>query len=216
MADAAISDHAGALKARWEPRRQLTLHAARRRSQLLSLVRIALVAAASASFSAFFGFMTLHAVMGGFSARDEVSVEESLRMVNPRFTGRMATGEPFVVTALSATRRSAGSDLVELERPVYESAGRRVAATAGVYNQKLETLDLSGEVILADAQGNTFSSAAARVDGDSSVVYGDRAIRGAGPLGAVRADSYEIHERGERLILRGRVQGVINQSGNGS
>jgi lipopolysaccharide export system protein LptC len=179
-------------------------------------MRILLVAAASASFSAFFGFMTVHAALGGFSATDEVAVAEALRMINPRFTGGTAGGI-FVVTAATATREAPGSDLILLERPQYETEGRRVTATAGVYNQALQTMELSGEVIVTDVQGNTFTSSTAIVDGAANVVKGLRAIRGAGPLGLVRADSYEILEGGDRFILRGRVQGVVNQSeGNGS
>lgn len=197
----------------WEPARQLTLEAARQRSKTLSTLRLVFVGLASASFSAFFGFMTLHAALGGFGGQDEVSEVESLKMLNPRFSGRTAAGGMFDVTAATATRRGAQSDLIDLAAPVYSAKGRKVTANAGVYNQNTRTVELSGDVVFADESGNTFSSTSAFVNAAENRVEGRRAIRGEGPLGSVRADSYEIREGGGRVIFRGRVKGVVKQRG---
>ena len=193
----------------WEPARQLTLDAAWRRSKQLSTLRLVFVGLASASFSAFFGFMTLHAALGGFGTRNEVSEVESLKMLNPRFSGRTAGGNTFEVTATTATRRGLQSDLIDLEAPIYTAAGRKVTANSGVYNQVERTVQLNGDVVFADDGGNTFSSTGAFVDAAKNLVQGNRAIRGAGPLGSVRADSYEIREGGDRIVFRGRVKGVV-------
>lgn len=200
----------------WEPRRQLTLDAARRRSRRLSVLRLIFVGLASASFSAFFGFMTLHAALGGFGGRDEVSEVESLKMVNPRFSGRAAGGATFDVTAMTATRRGLQSDLIDLDSPVYAAKDRQVTATRGVYNQVARTIELNGDVVFTDQSGNTFSSTNAFVDAAENRVVGKRAIRGEGPLGSVRADSYELQEGGDRIIFRGRVKGVVKDRQQGS
>jgi lipopolysaccharide export system protein LptC len=195
----------------WEPKRQLTLDAARRRSRRLSTLRLVFVGLASASFSAFFGFMTLHAALGGFGGRDEVSEVESLKMINPRFSGRSAGGNTFDVTAASATRRGMQSDLIDLDQPVYGAKDRQVTAKRGVYDQAKRTVELSGDVIFKDKSGNTFSSTSAFVNAAENRVEGRRAIRGEGPLGSVRADSYELRNGGDRVIFRGRVQGVVKE-----
>jgi lipopolysaccharide export system protein LptC len=195
----------------WEPTRQLTLAAARKRSRQLSTMRLLFVGLATASFSTFFGFMTLHAALGGFGTRDEVSAAESLTMVNPRFSGRSQGGESFVVTALTAKRQGPQSDLIDLDKPVYTADGRKVVATAGVYNQAERTVQLTGEVVFSDTEGNAFSSTSAFVRTADNVVEGARAVRGEGPLGSVRADSYEIRDNGSRVIFRGHVKGTIKQ-----
>ncbi len=199
----------------WEPRRQLTLEAARKRSRQLSAMRLLFVGLATASFSTFFGFMTLHAALGGFGTRDEVSAAESLTMVNPRFSGRSQGGESFVVTALTAKRQGQQSDLIDLDKPVYTADGRKVVATAGVYNQLERTVRLTGEVVFSDTEGNAFSSTSAFVRTADNVVEGARAVRGEGPLGSVRADSYEIRDNGSRVIFRGHVKGTIKQRSEG-
>lgn len=193
----------------WEPTRQLTLDAAWKRSRQLSRLRLVFVGLASASFSAFFGFMTLHAALGGFGGRNEVSEVESLKMLNPRFSGRTQGGASFEVTATTATRRGLGSDLIDLEAPIYTANGRKVTANSGVYNQAERTVQLNGDVVFADDGGNTFSSTGAFVDAARNRVVGNRAIRGEGPLGSVRADSYELGEGGDRIVFRGRVKGVV-------
>jgi lipopolysaccharide export system protein LptC len=198
----------------WEPKRQLTLEAARKRSAQVSRIRLLFVGLATAAFSSFFGFMTLHAALGGFGTRDEVSAVESLTMVNPRFSGRSAGGESFVVTATTAKRQGPQSDLIDLEKPVYTADGRRVVATAGVYNQADRTVQLTGEVVFSDEEGNAFSSTSAFVRAADNVVVGARAVRGEGPLGSVRADSYEIRDGGSRVIFRGHVKGMIKQRAN--
>jgi lipopolysaccharide export system protein LptC len=203
--------HAHPMADAWEPKRQLTLEAARKRSRDLSNLRLLFVGLASASFSAFFGFMTLHAALGGFGGRGELSEVEALKMINPRFSGRTESGGLFDVTATTATRRSMTSDLIDLERPVYTARGRKVTAKTGVYDQAARTVELNGDVVFADEEGNSFSSTTAFVNAQENRVEGRRAIRGEGPLGSVRADSYEIRDGGDRIVFRGRVKGVVNQ-----
>lgn len=200
----------------WEPKRQLTLEAARKRSAELTRLRLIFVGLASACFSSFFGFMTLHAALGGFTTRDEVSAAESLTMVNPRFSGRTAGGESFVVTATTAKRQGPQSDLIDLDKPVYTAEGRKVVATAGVYNQAERTVQLTGEVVFSDDGGNAFTSTSAFVRTSDNTVEGLRAVRGEGPLGSVRADSYEIRDNGARVVFRGHVKGAIKQRAEGA
>jgi lipopolysaccharide export system protein LptC len=205
-------EHPMATGAAWEPRRQLTLEQARRHSRLVSSQRILFVSLAAASFSCFFGFMTLHAALGGFTTRSEMSVQESLRMINPRFTGRTQGGGNYTVIAHEATRRATGSNLIDLRNPVYTTLdGRRVTSTVGVYNQTSREIELRGNVVFTDPSGNVFTSTSSIIDGAANKVTGKRAVRGAGPIGSVRADSYEISDDGNRVVLQGHVRGVVKQ-----
>jgi lipopolysaccharide export system protein LptC len=195
----------------WAPRRQLTLEQARKRSLQLSRMRLFFVSASVASFSSIFVFIIVHSLIGGLTNPGEVAASEPQKMLNPRFAGRSATG-PYEVTAEVAIRRSMTSDLIDLDKPIYRSRdGRTVNAARGVYDQATGAVRLSGDVIFADSGGYRFESAVARVEGDTGRVIGDRAIHGAGPLGSVRSDGYEISEDGTRITLRGRVKGTLKR-----
>ncbi len=90
----------------WEPKRALSLKAARKRSQLIAILRRVFVACAGASFASVFVFMALYAVEGGFEA-NQFAATEPLRMINPRFIGRTENGGPYQLTE-SGDRRACG------------------------------------------------------------------------------------------------------------
>lgn len=218
MTDATTFERAHPLAgtAAWGPRRQLSLEQARKRSRRLSQLRLFFVAAAAASFSSIFVFIIVHSVIGGLTNPGEVAASEPQKMLNPRFAGRSAGG-PYEVTAAVAIRRSMTSDLIDLDKPIYRSRdGRTVTAERGIYDQSTGAVRLSGDVVFADSTGYRFESAGARVEGDSGRVIGDRAIHGAGPLGSVRADAYEISEDGSRVTMRGRVKGTLKRGRGGA
>ena len=102
--------------AAWEPRRALTLGAARRRSAVVRGLRYALIAASA-------GLVLLLGVQiftggGGREDGPTAPVSSDVRMTNPRFTGRDDNSTPFTVTADVAIRRIVESaELTELERP---------------------------------------------------------------------------------------------------
>jgi lipopolysaccharide export system protein LptC len=101
----------------WEPKRALTLKAARRRSRLIAAMRRFFVAGAGASFAAVFVFMALHAIEGGFN-RDRYSAAEPLRMINPRFIGRTENGGPYQLSAEVAERAQGDNQPIILDAPV--------------------------------------------------------------------------------------------------
>jgi lipopolysaccharide export system protein LptC len=196
----------------WEPRRQLSLDAARRRSARLSGLRFVFVALAAGAFASIFVFMALNAVSGGVDSQAQAAASAQ-KMDNPRFVGRSKAGKSYVITAKTAVRQP-GSDAILLETPVYEEdTGRKMLSIRGLYDPDARTIQLEGDVNFAGADGQGFASTNAFIDAEAGVIRGERAIRGAGPLGSVRSDTYEIGEDGRRIILRGRVQGTIKARG---
>lgn len=193
----------------WEPRRQLSLDAARRRSARLSGLRFLFVALAAASFASIFIFMAVNAVSGTVDPAAMAAGSEGQRMDNPRFVGRSQNGQRYEIVAKSAFRQP-GSDIIVLDTPLYASEdGRKMLSVRGLYDPAKRTIELEGDVKFEGQDGAGFSSTNAFIDARNGSIRGERAIRGAGPLGAVRSDTYEIGDDGRRIILRGRVQGVI-------
>lgn len=193
----------------WEPTRAQTLRKARQRSRLIAVLRRAFVAGAGASFAAVFVFMALYAVEGGFSA-GQLSAAEPLRMINPRFTGRSENGGPYQLSAEIAERAQGENQPVELISPVYRTEGGTIMlAPRGTYDELAETVVFDGEVLFSDQGGNRFTTPNMVVDLQAGTLTGRGGLTGAGPLGVLQADSYELRQQDRALVLHGNVRGQI-------
>lgn len=193
----------------WEPRRALSLRAARRRSRLIAALRRFFVAAAGASFASVFVFMALYAVEGGFT-RNQFAASEPLRMINPRFIGRTESGGPYQLTAETAERPQGDDQPIELIAPVYRTeAGTIMLAPHGTYYERAKRIVFHGEVLFSDRGGNRFTTPDMIVDLEHGTLIGRGGVTGAGPLGVLQADSYELRESDRAVVLRGSVRGQI-------
>lgn len=196
----------------WEPKRALSLRAARRRSRLIAGLRRLFVAAAGAAFASVFVFMGLFAVQGGFN-RSIYTSAEPLRMINPRFVGRTDQGGPYQITAELAERAQGEGQPIELIAPVYRTeAGTVMLAPRGLYDEAAERLVFQGDVLFSDSGGNRFTTPDMTVDLALGKLIGQGGVTGAGPLGVVRADAYELRQEDRALVLRGGVRGQIPES----
>jgi lipopolysaccharide export system protein LptC len=193
----------------WEPKRALTLRKARRRSRLIAGLRRLFVAGAGASFAAVFVFMALFAIQGGFNA-GYYSASEPLRMINPRFIGRGEKGGPYQLSAEVAERAVGENQPIELISPVYRTdAGTIMLAPRGIYDQQAQTVVFEGEVLFSDRGGNRFTTPNMIVDLEAGTLTGRGGVTGAGPLGVLQAESYELRDTDRALVLRGGVRGQI-------
>jgi lipopolysaccharide export system protein LptC len=193
----------------WEPKRALTLRRARRRSRLIAALRRLFVAGAGASFAAVFVFMSLNAIQGGMTA-GAYGPSEPLRMINPRFIGRSENGGPYQLSAEMAERPRGDNQPIELIAPVYRTeAGTIMLAPRGIYNEQAKTVVFDGEVLFSDRNGNRFTTPNMIVDLDQGTLTGRGGVTGAGPLGVLQAESYELRDSDRALVLRGGVRGQI-------
>lgn len=194
----------------WEPRRALSLRAARQRSALVAGLRRFFVAAAGASFASVFVFMALFAVEGGFIRYQYVAAAEPLRMINPRFTGHTEQGGPYQITAETAERPRGEGLPMELVAPVYRTeAGTIMVAPRGFYDEPGQRLVFQGEVLFSDRGGNRFITPDMVVDLKQGTLAGRGGVAGAGPLGVLRADAYELRDSDRAMVLRGDVRGQL-------
>lgn len=193
----------------WEPKRALTLRRARRRSRLVAFLRRAFVAGAGASFAMVFVFMALNAIQGGINS-SVYATTEPLRMLNPRFIGRTESGGPYQLSAEMAERQPGENQPIALIAPVYRTeAGTIMIAPRGIYDEQEATVVFDGEVLFADRQGNRFTTPNMIVDLEAGTLTGRGGVTGAGPLGVLQAESYELRDSDRALVLRGGVRGQI-------
>lgn len=188
----------------WEPRRVTTLAQARFRSSLVGLLRMLFMAGIAISAGWLIGPVIAH----GFSSGPGASAPpvNGVTMLNPRFSGRDDSGNAFTLTAGTAQRRIDELDVVDLQRPILEDGlGGIVRAQTGVYDKASQLLTLNGNVHFVDASAYELKTEDAIVYISENRVVGSSALRGYGPLGEFRADSYEVVDGGKRTILIGNV-----------
>lgn len=193
----------------WAPRRQLTLAQARRRSERVRMLRMGFVACAAISIGFFAGHVIKSAITSD-AKPVQVTEDESVTMLNPRFTGRDSSGQSFQITADAAKRRRTQDQAVDLIAPILsDEMGSEVRAPSGMYDRDAGILELYDDVKITDASGYTFTTSGARVYVGEGRVEGLSPLQGKGPLGDIRCDSYEVLEDGNRIVCTGNVRTVI-------
>jgi lipopolysaccharide export system protein LptC len=194
----------------WTPRRQVSLERARRRSRLVLHLRRLFVALAGAAAASVFAFMAVFTAQGGFSGGANLNGAEPLTMLNPRFTGREESGGAYRLTAEMAIREAVGDRLLRLSGPLYQTQeGASLIAPKGEYDEAAAAVRLTEGVTLVDRQGNRFITPSVVVNLRTGIVEGIDGVTGTGPLGAVRAGSYELRRSDGALVLRGGVTGML-------
>ncbi len=188
----------------WEPRRAVSLREARQRTAVVQVLRLVFTTAAVVSVGLLLGQVLQHSLSGGHV--DATPAGTAVTMINARFEGKDAHGDPYVITAETARRRRDNVGLIDLTKPILEdAASTRVEAREGVYDRQGQALDLVDDVVMTDAAGYTFTADRARMYVQENRVEGQTPLHGAGPMGEVRADSYEVLDSGDKIILRGHV-----------
>lgn len=196
----------------WVPKRRSSLRQARSRSDLVRLLRMLFTSAAAISAGVLIGSLA-YSVMSGSNTSRVVQSTQVVTMKNPRFTGRNAAGQPYVITADEAQRNGANPSLIELINPALDDGlSGTVHAPRGMFDQDAQYLELFEEVVMTDATGNRFVTTHARMYVQENRIVGLQPLDGNGPLGRIRADSYEIRNGGDVVIFRGNVWTEIDQS----
>ena len=137
--------------------------------------------------------------------------DQRLRMINPRYQGVDGKGQPFIVTADSATQDPKDRKLVDLE---HVKADMRLdngvwgllSANSGIYNQTSKLLHLEGNVSLYSDRGYEFHGQVADIDMNAGTVASNQPVHGQGPLGTVRSDRFETRDKGNRIIFIDHVK----------
>lgn len=180
----------------------------RRRSRLIRTLRVVLpgfIALIFAGLVASVAWSTFNA-----QPRSARAGDEPIRLTNPRFIGRDDKGRAFVLTAESAIRDRLDYQRVILKKPalVLDEKGpdeMRLNGADGIFHEQTGKLELSNGVRMADAK-NAFDTAASLFDTKTGEVVGSGPIQGAGGLGEIRAESYGVYGKGDRMVFKGGVK----------
>jgi len=143
---------------------------------------------------------------GGYEPVNDPS--ESVRMVNPRYSGRTGDGLPFYLIADTAVRRRNDLNTVLLDRPILdfirdEGVGEStVIAKTGSYNDMTKILELETDVNLETDDGNICDTTHARIFNVEKRIEGDKAIQCIGEFGTVTGQTYAIEDAYRTFIFK--------------
>lgn len=197
----------------WEPKRTLTLEAARKHSARIKFMRRGLlVICALLAATLIYKFATQSS-----SIILEDNPTESVKMVNPRYSGRTTDGLPFYLTADTATRTLANRSEVALIKPVLEfiredgAEASLVVAETGTYDDVKKILNLRTAVDLNTDDGYNCQTTHARIFAKEKRIEGDERIECNGSFGIVNGNSYEINDNYKVFVFKDGMDAIIEQ-----
>ena len=190
----------------WAPRRLVTLSQARRRSDIVALMRLTFISGAAISIGVLLGYIFAQGAMTALGDGEPGYEGEAVRMLNPRFSGRNSNGAPYTLEADSALRRRGSVSLIDLAAPVLiNDESSRVTANTGVFDQDRSTLLLEDEVVLTRPDETVFRADNALYNLATRQVSGETPIEGQIGFGLIRADGFELALEGQEIALTGNV-----------
>lgn len=155
----------------------------------------------------------------GESAIKSTAVD-ALSMVNARYFGTDASGQPFSVTAKSVRERTGADRRIELGWPQADitlngGTWMSVEAESGLYDRSGESLDLAGGVSLFQDQGYEMHTTAATVRLKDGAASSRQQVDGQGPFGVLTASGFDLYDKGAIVVFRGPAKVTLNTSDRG-
>ncbi|MDO8423236.1 MAG: LPS export ABC transporter periplasmic protein LptC [Parvibaculum sp.] len=185
-----------------------------RHSSFVSMMKIALPLGAVALFALVLFYS------GVFDSRDRLDItfreiatlNNDLRMVSPRITGLDKSGQPYLLTADTATQGKAGTSLIELDnlqadlKMSDDGEWVSLAATSGLLNTETETLDLNQKIDVYVSTGYEFHGTEGQINFRNGDFVSNAPVEGHGPAGTLRADKMTADNATKTMIFTGRVK----------
>lgn len=197
----------------WEPKRALTLEAALAHTKRIKVLRYVLM-----GLSAVLVVVLIWQFLSDRGGAEFVNdPTESVKMVNPRYSGRTSDGLPFYLNADTAIRRREDRNTVLLKDPFLEfvrdkgAANSTVIAKTGSYNDMEKILELETDVYLETDDGNICDTSHARVFNVEKRIEGDNPIVCKGSFGTVNGKRYDIEDGYGTFIFKDGMTAVLTQ-----
>lgn len=195
----------------WEPRRALTLDAARRHSVVVRRARYFLLG---------FAFLLAAMLVWYFINAPKPmtptgNAEETVKMINPVYKGRTSDSLPYRINADEAIRYFARPDEVSLVNPALNflrvdgAAESVIVAVSGLYNNSTQVLELRRDVQLDTDNEYLCTTSHARVFIKEKRIEGDESIACSGDFGAVLGNAFEINDDYTEFVFKNGMSGLI-------
>ncbi len=138
---------------------------------------------------------------------------EGGQLTEAHYQGVDAAGRPYTVTATKV--RQVGPERTDLEAPkadmqLQSGEWMMVQAKRGVFEQKANRLDLSGDVTLYRDDGTVLITEAASLDLRANAAAGNEMVHAEGPFGVLDAQGFTVLDRGSVIQFTGPARIVLN------
>lgn len=155
-----------------------------------------------------------------FAAIDLKEARE-LRMISPRYPSTDRSGHPFIITATIGRQVPGRDDVMALDQPradLKSHSGENIVVTAdsGVYQSNTQFLDLFGHVTLIHEKGTQIVTASARLDAANNAGEGHEPVEGHGPSGDIKAEGFQLVDKGDIVIFTGKSDLLLRGSKSGA
>lgn len=137
-------------------------------------------------------------------------IKAGVTVNNVKYDGSDSKGQPFSITATSASQPQGGDDVINLTQPqaditLADGAWIALTATNGVYRRKEDMLDLTGDVTMFHDNGMSFQTDAATIDLKAHTAKGNSPVEGQRSDGEIASDGFEVRDEGKTIIFTGRA-----------
>ncbi len=135
------------------------------------------------------------------------------RMLEPHYRGVDERNRPYTVTAAWATQASPSRvDLGEPKADLMLESGNwlQVQSKQGVFIQRSEQLDLSGDVVLYRDDGTVMRTETAAVDVRSGAASSNDQTHAEGPFGVLDSQGFMLTDKAGAIQFQGPSRLVMN------
>ena len=187
---------------------------ARVHSRLVRVLRVVLPMIMAGVIALLTWLVIAHAVRRQAAAHKDASTP--IRMVNPHFFGRDTQGRAFTLGARQAARDETSFQTVLLSYPsvtldVNSVHPSTLTADSGVYHEDTRLLFLKGHVHADNAKQSRFATDEATVNTRTGTVVGGAPLSSQTPVGDLKANSFDVYDKGDRVVFKGGVHARLNQ-----
>ncbi|MCX8134110.1 MAG: LPS export ABC transporter periplasmic protein LptC [Roseococcus sp.] len=189
-----------------------------RRRLMVRAAKLAMPLLAAALFALLLFWPDIEGREGRLSfRRGPTLAPETLQVTEARYQGADEQNRPYTVTARLARllREEREREVVLLEDPradmLLDDGAAWVYAESrrGRYDRAAQSLELQGDVTIFHDNGTMFRTEEAEVDIAGGSARGDRPTLAQGSFGVIRAEGFEMRERGAVLVFTGRSHAVL-------
>ncbi len=188
-----------------------------RYSRFVRLMKLLLPVVAFAIAAALAVFSVMHRSDDGWTITftEIPSLDDDRLTLHPTFSGSSTDGRRYRIEAESAEVASVNARDVKLhsliaEMSLPDHSSFKLSAPQGLLDLENEKITLSGEVSFESDSGYSLSTQEVLIDVDAQEVFGRHAVRGEGPAGTVRADSFVVKNEDQTVRFEGNVVMTID------
>ena len=200
----------------WTARTRDTAFDALRYSRFVGVMKRALPIAAGALIAIvlIFALLPRQSDKVSFAYESMGRIDNDLAMLKPRLTGSDQSGNPFVITADAAVQQGANARKVMLKKveadlTLDKDRWMNASAMRGFVDMEKGALTLTGGIAVFSDDGYELHTERANVDLKKGIFRGPGEVTGQGPIGTLRADTFELDRNTKQITLRGHVRMTI-------